>query len=160
MRLFQTFAIVAALLFAGAQTAEAQIRQQLVELNLLGSLQTVSNGESVTSSRVDVRAGYFFTPELEIGFAINSTKVESLDAYGSIGIFGAYHFADPLARTVPFAGAQFGSGFGNDSGTAYGVFGGLKYFITPGGAIIPQAFIQQNGDLTEYGLQAGIALFF
>ena len=101
-------------------------------------------------------------------------KAEGTDATGTIDGFAALHFA-PDATVVPYLGVQIGRGFGQSTAFAdnpwnYGIFGGIKGFVGPSGAITVQPFwtryttrnpvLDTSTHLDHFGVSVGVSLFF
>jgi len=153
-------------LLAGGRAA-AQTRTDLNEVSLNAFLSGVSaGGESSTVMQVEGRYGRFLSPRLELGASLSATKVESIDMFGTLGAFGAWHFGLEGATAVPYAGGAVGFGFGggDDNPVNFGVFGGYKFFVGESAGVITEAFVNRidsgSGSGTQYGVRVGIALFW
>lgn len=152
------------LLLALASTADAQVRQGLQELNVSGSAAFQDDFSTIflTGSY-----GYFIASTIEVGPTLTLTRTSFSSVAGTtsstaglIGGFVHVHFGRPYATTVPFVGAQVGAGIGDAEGLEFGAMGGAKFFVTPGGAITPAAFLRFDEDGNSiYGAQLGISLF-
>jgi hypothetical protein len=149
---------VALTLVLSASVADAQVRQDLIELGGSGSLQ-YSDGDAIFILRPSV--GYFLTDRFEIG--LNPVIVAGFgDESVFLTAFGALHFpSDPTARTVPFVGVDLGLSLTDGSGLALGAQGGIKQFFLPGGALTAAAFVDTNDgfDPVILGVQAGVSIF-
>lgn len=62
---------------------------------------------------------------------------------------------------MPFAGAEALVGLGDSEGFTLGLQAGLKYFVSPGAALVPAAFLRipDKGD-AAFGAQFGVSIFF
>lgn len=160
--------IVAVLMAFGAANAAAQVRAGLSEVNLNGNITAVSpeEGDTETTMQVQLRYGYFLTPAVQLGVQLSAIKFEDVDTFGDVGAFGAYHFGSPGSMTVPYVGAQVGTGFGFDDSNpfTFGGFAGLKYFLGQAGAISPELFVMRSSaddfSWTSFGLRVGVSVFF
>ena len=91
--------------------------------------------------------------------------MEDVDAIGSLNGFYALNFPTSGGKVLPFVGGHIGFGFEpGDDPFVFGIFGGIKYFITDGGAIHIQPFYRRYNysdfsDLNHYGIEFGISLF-
>lgn len=164
----RTVVAVAILLFAGSG-ASAQVRSGLNEANVNGHITSVSDGdESTTVMQLQLRYGRFLSDRAELGLTWAANKFEDIDLFGSVGAFGAYHFGALGATTVPYLGAQVSLGYGDEieNPIGFGAFGGLKFFVGPGGALSAEAFVDRTSysdadiDLTSFGLRLGVSIFF
>jgi len=160
--------LATALLLLGTGTPVlAQTRTNLNEASLSANLRGVSaGGESSTIMQVEARYGRFLSPRLELGGSLSATKYEGIDMYGTLGAFGAWHFGLEGATAVPYVGASAGFGFGggDDNPVNVGVFAGYKLFLGESVAVVPEAFVNRidsgGGSGTEYGVRAGLAIFW
>jgi hypothetical protein len=167
MRNAKSALIVATLMAFGAVDAAAQVRVGLSEVNLNGHITSESpeEGDSETTMQVQLRYGYFVTPAVQLGVQLAALKWEDRDTFGVVGVFGAYHFGSPGSMTVPYVGAQVGTGFGTDNNPfTFSGFAGLKYFLGQAGAISPELFVMRSSaddfSYTIYGLRVGVSVFF
>lgn len=155
----------AALLLALAPAAQAQVSQGLQEINVSGSATFYDDFSNIF---VSGSYGYFVTPVIEVGptltlsrFSFDGVLGGQSSTAGLIGAFTHIHLAPTGATTVPFFGGELGIGVGASDGVEFGVLGGAKFFLTPGGAITPAAFLRFNDDGDSvFGIQLGISLFF
>ena len=92
---------------------------------------------------LNLKGGYFFTQNIEAGVE-PSIMLSSLFTQLSLGVYGTYNFILPDAKMVPYAGLRLstalrslkvtdingGSTHDNKGSANFGVYGGLRYFIT------------------------------
>ena len=142
--------------FAATASADAQVRQGLIEL---GGAASFTSTEGFTVFQFAPAVGYFFTDALEAGLRLNYVKAESLDGNGALFVFGAYHFSRPGQTTVPFLEANLGTSLTGDSDLVFGGRGGAKFFFLPGGALVADVFVNTTGDVTTVGAEAGVSIF-
>ncbi len=159
-------AVVASACLTAPPTGHAQVSAGLSELGFLGSFtrQTVG-GESASGIAAQGAYGYFLTKNLELGGNLTLAAMTDSDTVGAFSGFLAVHFPSSSApQTVPYIGAQLGSGFGfDDNPTTIGLFGGVKFFVTPGAAISLQpSYISQKTEratLNTFSIATGISLY-
>jgi hypothetical protein len=151
-------------LFAGT-FAFAQVQKGVTEFNIGGSLTAIGNGDTYTTFSMGAGMGHFIADKHEVGAVFNVTKIEGVDAMGELNGFYALNFPREDSKILPYVGGLFGFGFeSGENPLIFGVFGGLKYFITEGGAIHFQPFYRRYNyddyhDLNYYGIEFGISLF-
>ena len=138
--------LVVGLAFAAGADAYAQVKAGLNEINGSASVQASKEEGSDTFTVATFSGAYgrFLGDGFEIGPQLSILKAEGTDATGTIDGFAALHFA-PDATVVPYLGVQIGRGFGQSTAFAdnpwnYGIFGGIKGFVGPSGAITVQPF--------------------
>jgi len=151
-------------LFSGSFVS-AQVEQGMIEFNLGGGLEAISNGGTFTTFTLDTRIGYFFRDEHEVGGIFTVLKIEDIDPIGSFSGFYAFNFTREDSPVLPYIGGRFGMGFEpGDDPLIIGAFGGIKYFISEGGAIMVQPFYSRYdydaGGFNNFGVSFGISLFF
>ena len=146
--------------------AHAQVRQGLFELGGTASLTSVdAETDRLVVFVLNPRVGYFLTRELEAGVDLRYLYQEGFGDSGDVGVFAAYHFVPTgrrrrPARTVPFVGASIGTSFTDDADVVAGAFGGAKFFFLPGGALTGQLALRTDGDGADFGVEAGVSIFF
>ena len=163
--------------FAMGSDAFAQVKAGLNEINFTAALTgvKVEDGDTATAFTFSGTYGRFLTNHFEVGPQLSLFKSEGVDLFGSINGLAAYHFV-PDSNVVPFAGAQIGTGFGQDTAVTdnpwqFGFFGGIKAFIGEGGgAITIQPFwtrrllhetvLDTTTHIDSFGATAGISIFF
>ncbi|MDX1531551.1 MAG: hypothetical protein R3362_08495 [Rhodothermales bacterium] len=156
--LLRSALLVLAVALGVARPADAQVREGLRELKAAGSL-TVFEGDATLF--VDGTLGFFLTDRVEVGPLVGVTS--DFDNFTAIGLGGFvdYHLGRPGATTVPFVGAQVVLGLADADGFSIGGQGGLKYFVAPGAAVTPSAFLRVDDDSNlVFGAQFGVSLFF
>jgi len=168
--------LVVGLAFAAGADAYAQVKAGLNEINGSASVQASKEEGSDTFTVATFSGAYgrFLGDGFEIGPQLSILKAEGTDATGTIDGFAALHFA-PDATVVPYLGVQIGRGFGQSTAFAdnpwnYGIFGGIKGFVGPSGAITVQPFwtryttrnpvLDTSTHLDHFGVSVGVSLFF
>lgn len=90
-------------------------------------------GDAINMALFNVRAGYFFTNNIEAGLTLQITNSAETTSTG-IGPYAVYNFLTADAKLLPYVGANFlnyNMGVeGIDPINQLGGFGGAKYFIT------------------------------
>jgi outer membrane protein W len=90
-------------------------------------------GDAINMALFNVRAGYFFTNNIEAGLTLQITNAAETTSTG-IGPYAVYNFLTADAKLLPYVGANFlnyNMGVeGVDPINQLGGFGGAKYFIT------------------------------
>ena len=157
------------------------------EVNLTGASESWSiSDEDITFSetRISGSLGYFFSDSLSVGGTLwNRSYKEDFsgDQYDSstnyLGLYGAWHF-NLGNNMTPFLGAQFGvGGTTSDDGssetkrsdTFYGLFGGVKWFLSEWAALNAQFNIDMVGikfdggndyDAVRSQFNFGMSVFF
>lgn len=154
----------ALLLAAGTH---AQVSYGIDEVTVDGALNVANaDGESFTSFTFGIGYGYFVTDAIELGATLGVNKFEGRDTFGDVGGFAELHFGAVESLTVPYVGAAFGVGYGNDIDNPWmaDVHGGLKWFIASGGAIRLEPYYQRvefdSGGIDNVGVRWGVSLFF
>ena len=86
---------------------------------------------------------------------------------GSAGIFCEYHFPqNDSSKIIPYLGGQIGSMFADNRNNmlGFGVFNGLKIFLSKNSAISIQAFYmyfkKMSYNRNLYGILSGVSIFF
>ena len=108
----------------------------------------------------------FVTKNIEVFGGITYTSFNSNDSYG-LTIGGRYYF-DPAQdkQLLPFVGVFYGYANGNSSvqSNAFGVEGGVQYFVAPNVSITPilvWSSTHVTGSTTDsFGLQFGLTYWF
>lgn len=152
--------------------SNAALAQGTKELRLQGGIDFKS--VFGTDLALDVGYGYFISDYLEIGGFFSFGDNDLVTLLG-VGAFGEYNF-DTMSSVVPFAGGQIAfsqvdiSGFGDENALIFGLYGGVKFFITENLAIstrflMEQAtadFILDDGrpDDFDYGIDFGLRYFY
>jgi hypothetical protein len=106
--------------------------------------------------------GYFATDQVEVGVTPQIFFGEVFGAFGS-GIYGTYNFLTADAKLLPYAGGAFSFLTGDLEGSAIGIYGGSKYFITEAinlDAGLNLSFNLGEGGGTVYTFQLGIGFLF
>lgn len=89
-------------------------------------------GDAINMAQFNVRAGYFFTNNIEGGITLSVTSVSETTSTG-FGPYAVYNFLTADAKFLPYLGANFvnySSGDDADAINQLGGFGGVKYFLT------------------------------
>lgn len=91
------------------------------------------DGDAINMAIFNVRAGYFFTNNIEGGLSLSVTNAAETTSTG-IGPYAVYNFLTADAKFLPYLGANFlnyNTGQeGADAINQLGGFGGVKYFLT------------------------------
>ena len=91
------------------------------------------DGDAINMANFDLRAGYFFTNNIEGGLTLSISNAAEITATG-IGPYAVYNFLTADAKLLPYVGANFlnfNTGVeGADAINQLGGFGGVKYFLT------------------------------
>lgn len=162
--------LLAASLVLPATFADAAVRQGSVELGFSGAYSRLNVGDSKVRLRLlDVSAGYFVTPELEIsamgGYLHSKIDGEKMKAL-TLGAGLDYHF---MTRTqfVPYVGgalrwADFDSGGFDEDDWAWELRAGAKQFLNRNTAIKYQISYLEFDDVRIHGtnFSVGISFFF
>src|SRR6266508_3118793 len=126
-------AFLVALLFTSGN-AFAQVKAGLNELTFSASVfgTKTEGSDTATAATLTGSYGRFLGDHLEVGPLLSVSKAEGVDAFGTIGGYGAFH-VNTASAVVPYVGAQIGRGFGlasdfNDNPWVFGFFGGIKAF--------------------------------
>lgn len=89
--------------------------------------------DAINMALFNVRAGYFFTNNIEGGLTLSITNAAEITSTG-IGPYAVYNFLTADAKLLPYIGANFlnyNTGVeGADPINQLGGFGGAKYFLT------------------------------
>lgn len=89
--------------------------------------------DAITMAQFNLRAGYFFTQNIEGGLTLSITNAADITSTG-IGPYAVYNFLTADAKFLPYLGANFlnfNTGVdGADAINQVGGFGGVKYFLT------------------------------
>lgn len=90
-------------------------------------------GDAINMAQFNVRAGYFFTNNIEGGLTLSITSAAETTSTG-IGPYAVYNFLTADAKFLPYLGANFlnynTGAEGADPINQLGGFGGVKYFLT------------------------------
>jgi hypothetical protein len=145
-----------------APAVSAQVREGLQELNGSGAF-TAFEGGSVFF--IDLSYGYFVTRTVEVGPSVEIARSDDDlggdRTSGFIGGFGHVHFGRRGATSVPFVGLEIDAGIGDAEGVFFGIVGGGKFFLTPGAALTPAAFVELDDEgNTAFGARFGVSAFF
>ncbi|MBT7808421.1 outer membrane beta-barrel protein [Candidatus Poribacteria bacterium] len=157
-----------ALLVAGAAAAAsaAQVGQGTNELNASGAVTvTGSGGDSTTTTVVGVGLGHFVSNTLELGGDFSLLKGGGGDAFGAANLRLSLHFPKTDSTALPYVGVTVWRSYGlSDNEYMYGVYGGVKLFVSDGAALSVQPFITRAtadfGNATSLGIVSGVSLFF
>ncbi|MBC8104162.1 MAG: hypothetical protein H7Z41_16430 [Cytophagales bacterium] len=165
MRTLSTFVAASALTIGLATASQAQTPVNPLlpttgtrEIGLSGTL----NFEPSTDLALSVKYGRFQNQKLEFGGYGTILDPERGDSTYSVGAFADYHFpgASPL---LPFIGLSAGYANTRNDGTfAYGVQGGVKYFVNSNVAATGQLVYRdytQSGVGNEFRLELGLAVY-
>lgn len=91
------------------------------------------DGDAINMAFFNLRAGYFFTNNIEAGLTLSITNAAEITSTG-IGPYAVYNFLTADAKLLPYIGANFlnyNTGVeGADAINQLGAFGGAKYFLT------------------------------
>lgn len=150
-----------------------QVRSGRVELNFAGSLDAMTAGRSLRtywSGSLNTAAGYFIFRRLEAGIDFSLAASQGYPGYGAYGGFATAHFPSaPEAVVVPYLGVRAGSTFNGptkvvDAPTIYGVYGGVKAFLSPGAAVSIQPYFSRETwddyyDIKKFGVMTGLSIF-
>lgn len=89
--------------------------------------------DAINMALFNLRAGYFFTNNIEGGLTLSITNAAEVTSTG-IGPYAVYNFLTADAKLLPYIGANFlnfNTGVeGADAINQLGGFGGVKYFLT------------------------------
>lgn len=90
-------------------------------------------GDAINMAIFNMRAGYFFTNNIEGGLSLSITNAAETTSTG-IGPYAVYNFLTADAKLLPYVGVNFlnyNTGIdGVDPINQLGGFGGAKYFLT------------------------------
>jgi hypothetical protein len=90
-------------------------------------------GDATNMSQIGVRAGYYFTNNIEAGAAVQVIGASDLTMTG-FGPYAVYNFLTAGGKFLPYVGANYYRfDFGSelvDPIAQIGGFGGFKYFLT------------------------------
>jgi predicted porin len=162
MRTWSTFAAAAALVVGLASASQAQ-----TPVNPL--LPTTGTREIFLSGNIgfdpnfitlDVGYGPFINPNLQVGGTIGGSGGENSATQYRVGAFANYHFPGASA-VLPYVGLSLGyekTNGGNDGDTAFGVQGGIKYFLNPNVAARVEGRYDFNDD-GNFGINLGLAVY-
>jgi len=168
-------AFLVALLFTSGN-AFAQVKAGLNELTFSASVfgTKTEGSDTATASTLTGSYGRFLGDHLEVGPLLSVSKAEGVDAFGTIGGYGAFH-VNTASAVVPYVGAQIGRGFGlasdfNDNPWVFGFFGGIKAFVGESAAITIQPFWTRHTvhetvfdtdiHTDSFGVSAGVSIFW
>jgi hypothetical protein len=111
-----------------------------------------------------IEAGYgpFLSSNLQVGGSLSFTDPGEGDNLTTLGLFANYHFPG-ASQVLPYVGAFIGfSDAGDGSSTAYGLQGGVKYFINSSVAATAQLVYRdfdESGADAEVGISFGLATY-
>lgn len=101
--------------------------------NVSFSSMKAEGTDAINMAQFNVRAGYFFTNNIEGGLNLAITSVAETTSTG-FGPYAVYNFLTADAKLLPYLGANFlnyNTGVeGTDPINQLGGFGGAKYFLT------------------------------
>jgi opacity protein-like surface antigen len=165
MRTWSTFAAAAALVAGLATASQAQTPVNPLlpttgtrEISLDGQIQIDP------SSYYNLNVGYgpFLNPNLQVGGSVGFSDGDNIDSQYNLGVFANYHFPNSSAL-LPYVGISVGLAHSSgDSTFAYGVQGGVKYFLNTN--VAAKAELQyldysKSGLDHQLGINLGLAVY-
>ena len=130
------------------------------EIRLNGNFQF----DPTNSSNLNVGLGYFLSSNLEVGGEVGFNNPDPGDSSYNATAFVDYHFPGASAL-LPFVGLQAGfadPGGSGDTYFAYGVRGGVKYFLNQNvsaNAILQYSDTDQSNSVSDFRLNFGLSVY-
>ncbi|MHB8635180.1 MAG: hypothetical protein ACYC96_01765 [Fimbriimonadaceae bacterium] len=146
-------------------TGEQQniVQQGVWSASAFGS---IFSANSSTSTNLNFMASNFVRSQIEVFGGLTYTAFNSNSSYG-LTIGGRYYFNPAQDKQLlPFAGLFFGYANGSSSVTsnAFGVQGGVQYFVAPNVSLTPIVVWQSThvtgATTNSFGLQFGMTYWF
>jgi hypothetical protein len=127
---------------------------------------SIFSANSSTSTNLNFMASNFIRSQIELFGGLTYTAFNSNSSYGLTA--GARYYFNPAQdkQVLPFAGLFYGYANGSHSVTsnAFGVQGGVQYFVAPNVSVTPIVVWQSmhvTGSTTDsFGLQFGMTYWF
>ncbi len=117
----------------------------------------------VTVMSIDLRHGWFLTPQHEAGVAFSLTDIDAGGAQTNFGVAGAFYDFNATASgsVVPVVGVAAGFAFGDASGTVMEVSGGFRAFGSESVSVNTRAYYEIADDdgieTNTFGLRLGLS---
>ena len=162
-KLAAVFAVAAALVAGGSAQAQTPVNPLLPTQ---GTTEVFLNGdltfEPSNGINIDLGIGPFLNPNLQIGGILGITDPDEGDTMFRVLGFANYHFPGASAA-LPYVGIQLGYiDFGPSDTFAYGVEGGVKYFLNQNvtaNAALRYLDFSEDGLDNEFGIRFGISAY-
>jgi len=146
-------------------TGEQQniVQQGIWSASASGSIMSANSN---TSSNLNLMGSTFVTRQVEVFGGVSYTSFNSNNSYGLT--FGGRWYFNPAQdkQVLPFVGAFYTYANGSNSvqSNAFGLQGGLQYFVAPNVSITPQlvwSSARVTGSTTDsFGFQFGLTYWF
>lgn len=122
-----------------------------------------ANLSKPTSQSVQVKYLPYLNRQVQVGGELSYDHVGSFSG-GTLSLIANYNFVPSAStnyatnRTIPYAGVALGTGYGDVDGSAYGVQGGVKHFLTNDVSLFAEVQWRHysEGDSDNTAIVAGI----
>jgi hypothetical protein len=155
------FAALLALGLATASRAQAPLNPLLPttgtrEIGFSGRLGIDPNSDFI----LNLKYGPFLNPNLQVGGTVEFTDPDPGGSFYNLGGFANYHFPGTSAA-LPYVGVFLGyaDGSNTDGDVAYGVQGGVKYFLNSTVSAFGEIRYRDNGDDNNTDLVFGLNVY-
>lgn len=98
-------------------------------------LSAIANLSKPTSQSIQLKYLPYLNRQVQVGGELSYDHASGFSG-GTLSLIGNYNFVPNATtdyatnRTIPYVGVALGTGYGDVDGSAYGLQGGVKHFLT------------------------------